>query len=226
VAMSGETILLVLSVLAGAYMAWNIGANDCANAMASAVGSKVITLRQALVLATFLTFIGATFVGSHVAQTIRKGIVDSQAIGSPRLIWMGLLSALLAASLWVCLATYRNLPVSTTHSIVGAVIGVGLVTGGPHAVHWREVIHIVISWILSPLLSGVAAFVLIKVIDKTILSRMDTARGALKTSPVLVAATVFIVSLSLFLETPLEHKLGIRGVEVDLMLCLVRQRSQ
>jgi inorganic phosphate transporter, PiT family len=219
VAMSGETVLLVVSVLAGAYMAWNIGANDCANAMASAVGSKVITLRQALVLATLLTFIGATFVGSHVAQTIRKGIVDSQAIGSPRFIWIGLLSALLAASLWVCLATYRNLPVSTTHSIVGAVIGIGLVTGGPSAVHWREVIYIVLSWILSPMLSGIAAFVLIKVIDKTILSRMDTARGALKTSPVLVAATVFIVSLSLFLETPLGRKLGIRGIEVAVVAC-------
>jgi PiT family inorganic phosphate transporter len=219
VAISGETVLLVLSVLAGAYMAWNIGANDCANAMASAVGSKVITLRQALVLATLLTFIGATFVGSHVAQTIRKGIVDSQAIGSPRLIWIGLLSALLAASLWVCLATYRNLPVSTTHSIVGAVIGVGLVTGGPSAVHWKEVIYIVLSWILSPLLSGMAGFVLIKVIDKTILSRMDTARGALKTSPFLVAATVFIVSLSLFLETPLGHKLGIRGIGVAVVAC-------
>ena len=106
--MSGETVLLILSVMAGAYMAWNIGANDCANAMASAVGAKVITLRQALVLATILTFLGATFVGSHVAQTIRKGVIDSQAIGDPRLIWMGLLSALLAAALWVCLATYKN----------------------------------------------------------------------------------------------------------------------
>jgi PiT family inorganic phosphate transporter len=170
-------------------MAWNIGANDCANAMASAVGAKVITLRQALVLATILTFLGATFVGSHVAQTIRKGVIDSQAIGDPRLIWMGLLSALLAASLWVCLATYKNLPVSTTHSIVGAIIGVGLVAGGPSAVHWGEVARIVLSWIISPLFSGLAGFVLIKIIDKTILSRMDTAAGALKTSPVLVAAT-------------------------------------
>lgn len=217
--MSGETVLLILSIVAGAYMAWNIGANDCANAMASAVGAKVITLRQALVLATILTFLGATFVGSHVAQTIRKGVIDSQAIGDPRLIWMGLLSALLAAALWVCLATYKNLPVSTTHSIVGAIIGVGLVAGGPSAVHWGEVARIVLSWIISPLFSGLAGFVLIKIIDKTILSRMDTAQGALKTSPALVAATVFIISLSLVLETPLGHKLGIQGIEVVVIPC-------
>jgi PiT family inorganic phosphate transporter len=222
--MTTELYLLLLSVLAGAYMAWNIGANDCANAMASAVGAKVITLRQALVLATILTFIGATFVGSHVAQTVRKGIVDSQALGSPKLIWMGLLSALLAASLWVCLSTYKNLPVSTTHSIVGAMIGVGLVAGGPSAVHWGKVVQIVISWISSPLLSGLAAFMIIKFIDKTILSRMDTAKGAVRISPILVAATVFIITLSLFLETPLGHKLRIQGagvIVIPLIIALV-----
>ncbi len=215
--MSGETVLLIISVLAGAYMAWNIGANDCANAMASAVGAKVITLRQALVLATVLTFLGATFVGSHVAQTIRKGIVDTQSVGDPKIIWLGLLAALLAASFWVCLSTYRNLPVSTTHSIVGAMIGIGLVVGGPHAVHWGKVLHIIGSWIFSPLFSGVAGFVLIKVIDKAILSRMDTARGALKISPVLVAMTVFIMTLALFLETPLGDKVGLKGLQVVII---------
>jgi len=219
--MTAETYLIILSVIAGAYMAWNIGANDCANAMASAVGAKVITLRQALVLATVLTFLGATFVGSHVAQTIRKGIVDSQAIGDPNLIWIGLLSALLAASLWVCLSTYRNLPVSTTHSIVGAMIGIGLVAGGPSSVHWGQVVYIVASWVLSPLLSGLAAFLLIKFIDKTILSRMDTAKGAVRTSPVLVAATIFIMTLSLFLETPLGQKFGIHGIKVVIIPCVV-----
>ena len=218
--MGAESYLLILSVLAGAYMAWNIGANDCANAMASAVGAKVLTLRQALVLATVLTFLGATFVGSHVSQTIRKGIIDSQLIGDPKLIWIGLLSALLAASLWVCLSTYKNLPVSTTHSIVGAMIGVGLVAGGPGAVHWKEVIYIVASWVLSPLLSGVAGFLLIKFIDKTILSRMDTGRGAVAISPVLVAATVFIMTLALFLETPLSSKLGVKGIEVVIIPCV------
>ncbi|HMK34062.1 MAG TPA: inorganic phosphate transporter [Desulfomonilaceae bacterium] len=211
--MDGQFFLLVLSVVAGAYMAWNIGANDCANAMASAVGAKVITLKQALVLATVLTFLGATFVGSHVAQTILKGIIDQTAIGDPKLIWLGLLAALFAASFWVCLSTYKNLPVSTTHSIVGAMIGIGIVAGGPKVVHWSKIAYIVSSWIVSPVLSGVAAFLLFKFIDRTILSRMDTARGAVITSPFLVAATVFIVTLSLFLETPLGQKLGLEGTQ-------------
>ncbi|MBI5250799.1 MAG: inorganic phosphate transporter [Desulfomonile tiedjei] len=211
--MSPEVILLTLSVVAGAYMAWNIGANDCANAMASAVGAKVITIRQALVLATILTFLGATFVGSHVSQTILKGIIDQKAIGDPVRIWLGLLSALFAASLWVCLSTYKNLPVSTTHSIVGAMMGVGLVAGGPGVVHWGQLAYIFSSWILSPILSGMAGFLLFKFIDRTILSRMDTARGAVVTSPFLVAATLFIMTLALFLETPLAQKLGFRGAE-------------
>lgn len=215
--MTGETVLFLVSVFAGAYMAWNIGANDCANAMASAVGAKVITLRQALVLATILTFLGATFVGSHVAQTIRQGIVDAQAINDPKLVWLGLLSALLAGSLWVCLSTYKNLPVSTTHSIVGAMIGVGIVAGGPKVVYWGQVVSIVISWVLSPLMSGLAGFLLFKFIDRTILSRMDTARGAVTASPLLVAATVFIMTLSVFMETPLGLKLGMQGVQVVIV---------
>lgn len=211
--MDAQLALLVLSVVAGAYMAWNIGANDCANAMASAVGAKVITLKQALVLATILTFLGATFVGSHVARTILKGIIDQNAIGDPNRIWLGLLAALFAASFWVCLSTYKNLPVSTTHSIVGAMIGIGIVAGGPKVVHWGHVAYIFSSWIISPVLSGVAAFLLFKFIDRTILSRMDTARGAVFTSPFLVAATVFIMTLALFLETPLGQKLGFEGIQ-------------
>jgi inorganic phosphate transporter, PiT family len=219
--MNVEISLMVFSVVAGAYMAWNIGANDCANAMASAVGAKVITLRQALVIATVLTFLGATFVGSHVAQTIRKGIVDTSALGNPREIGIALLAALLAASLWVCLSTYKNLPVSTTHSIVGAMIGVGLVSGGPSIVYWGKVAYIVTSWVLSPILSGVAAFLLFKFIDRTILSHMDTAEGAARTAPLLVAATMFIMTLSLFLDTPMGQKLGIKGGWVAIIPGLV-----
>ena len=217
--MDSQLMLLILSVIAGAYMAWNIGANDCANAMASAVGAKVITLKQALVLATILTFLGATFVGSHVSNTILKGIIDQNAIGDPKIIWLGLLSALFAASFWVCLSTYKNLPVSTTHSIVGAMMGVGLVAGGPKVVHWGQILFIFSSWIISPILSGVAAFFIFKFIDKTILSRMDTAKGAVVTSPFLVAATVFIMTLALFLETPLGQKFGFEGIAVLIIPC-------
>ena len=182
--------LLGLSVFAGAYMAWNIGANDVANSMASSVGARAVTLRQALILATILTFLGSSLVGSHVAQTIRKGIVDSQAIGDPKVIMMGLLSALLSASLWVCLATYQNLPVSTTHSIVGAMIGFGIVAGGLAAVNWKQVIYIVLSWILSPLLTACGAFLMFRFLDKSVLAKLDTSGGIIKTTPMLISATL------------------------------------
>ncbi len=212
--MSGEIsiYIYILGAVAGAYMAWNIGANDVANSMASAVGAKVLTLRQALVVATVLTFLGATFVGSHVTQTIRKGIVDSSLLTDPKLIVLAMLSALLSASLWVCVSTYKNLPVSTTHSIVGAMIGVGLVLGGPSAVYWGNVAYIVSSWVLCPVLSAVGAFLLFRFIDTMILSRMDTVRGAVTTTPLLVAATIFIMTLSLFLDTPLGRRLGVEGI--------------
>ncbi len=190
-------------------MAWNIGANDVANSMASSVGARAITLRQALVLATVLTFLGSSLVGSHVAQTIRKGIVHSQVIGDPQIILLGLLSALLSASLWVCLATYQNLPVSTTHSIVGAMIGFGIVAGGLSAVNWKQVIYIVTSWILSPLLTAAGAFVMFRFIDKAVLARMDTTGGVARTTPILIAATLSIMTLSLLLDTPLGTKIGL-----------------
>ncbi|MFH0823164.1 MAG: anion permease [Pseudomonadota bacterium] len=209
--MNIEVSLIIISIAAGAYMAWNIGANDVANSMASAVGAKVLTLKQAIVVATVLTFLGSTLVGSHVAQTIRKGIIHSNVVGDPKLILLGLLSALLASSLWVCLSTYKNLPVSTTHSIVGAMMGFGLVAGGVSAINWGQVGFIVVSWVLSPILTGVGAFVTFRFIDKVILSRMDTLEGTSRTTPVLIAATLYIMTLSLFLDTPLGKRLGIQG---------------
>lgn len=208
-----DLYILAIGVFAGAYMAWNIGANDVANSMASSVGARAITLRQALVIATILTFLGSSLVGSHVAQTIRKGIVYSEAIGEPRIVLLGLLAALLSASLWVCLATYQNLPVSTTHSIVGAMIGFGIVAGGISAVNWKQVIFIVLSWIMSPLLSATGAFLLFRVIDKAVLSRMDSSGGLLRTTPMLISSTLAIMSLALFLDTPLGAKfnVGIAG---------------
>ncbi len=213
VGMHVELSILIISVAAGAYMAWNIGANDVANSMASAVGSKAITMKQALFLATVLTFLGATFVGSHVSETIRKGIVYSQVINNNDAMVRGLLSALISASLWVCLSTYKNLPVSTTHSIVGAMVGFGLVAGGPSAVNWGQVAVIATSWVLSPLLSALSGFLIFRTIDRLILSRMDTVAGAQRTTPVLIAMTVFLMTLSLFLDTPLGKRLGFVGCD-------------
>ena len=125
-----ETYVLVLGFAAGIYMAWNIGANDVANAMAASVGSKAITLVQAICIAGVLDFVGATFVGSHVTKTIRKNIVDPSILSDPHIVMLGLLAALFAAGFWVFFSTYCHLPVSTTHSIVGAMIGFGIIAGG------------------------------------------------------------------------------------------------
>jgi PiT family inorganic phosphate transporter len=121
--------ILILGIAAGLYMAWNIGANDVANAMAAPVGAKAITLRQAVFIAGILDFVGAALIGSHVTSAVRKNIVDPSVLSDPHTVALGLLAALLAASFWVFFATWRQLPVSTTHSVVGAIIGFGLITG-------------------------------------------------------------------------------------------------
>lgn len=215
--MSSELFLLILSVAGGAYMAWNIGANDVANSMASAVGARAITLRQAVIIAGILTFVGATFVGSHVTQTIRKGIIDPATITDPKLALLGLLSALLAAAIWVFVATVKALPVSTTHSIVGAMVGFGLMVGGPSAVNWSKLFGIVMGWVISPILSGIAAFFLFRAIDRVVLSRLDTLKGAVSTTPILIAMALFIMTLAFFLKTPMSEKLGIHGIAMLLV---------
>jgi len=215
--MSFEVWVLVASIIAGAYMAWNIGANDVANSMASAVGARAITLTQAVIIAGVLNIVGAVFIGSHVTQTIRKGIVDVSASGDAQLIILGLLSALIAASCWVFFATVKGLPVSTTHAIVGAVLGFGLIVAGPSAVNWGKFAFVVLGWVLSPVMSAITAFVLFRCIEKYVLSRLDTLRGALAAAPLLIAMTVFVMTLSLLLKTPLAKKVGIEGYAMVLV---------
>ena len=135
--MEYTTALIVLALLFGFYMAWNIGANDVANAMGTSVGSGALTFKRAVILAAILEFAGAFFVGSHVSDTVRKGIVDPVLFaGDPQAFVLGMLSALLAAGFWLQIASYFGWPVSTTHSIVGAIVGFGIVYGGLSAVEW------------------------------------------------------------------------------------------
>ncbi|MDP2991942.1 MAG: inorganic phosphate transporter, partial [Deltaproteobacteria bacterium] len=144
--MTFEYTILILGYIFGFYMAWNIGANDAANAMASSVGAKAITLRQAVFIAGILNLVGAIFIGSHVVDTISKGIVSPEALTDPKVAIVGALSALIAAALWVFFATWRALPVSTTHSIVGAMVGFGIMVGGFSSVNWWKLGGIVASW--------------------------------------------------------------------------------
>jgi len=207
--MSPEYYILIVGYIFGFYMAWNIGANDVANSMAPAVGTKAITLRQAVFIAGILNVLGATFIGSHVTDTIRKGIVSTDILHDPHIALVGALSALLASALWVSFATWRSLPVSTTHSIVGAMIGYGIMAGGFSVINWGKLGSVVLSWVISPAFSLVIAFVMFKIIIRLIISKKDSFIRALKLSPYFIGLTFFIVVLSFLFKTPLGKKLSI-----------------
>jgi len=206
--MPQEYYVLIVGYIFGFYMAWNIGANDVANAMASSVSAKAITIRQAIFLAGILNILGAVFIGSHVTNTIRKGIVSTEVLTDPHLALIGALSALLAAALWVSFATWKSLPVSTTHAIVGAMIGFGIMAGGFSVINWGKLAAVVISWVISPVFSIVIAFFMFKIIVKLILSKNDTFTHALKLSPIFIGATFFVIVLSFLFKTPFGKKLA------------------
>jgi PiT family inorganic phosphate transporter len=196
-------MILVIGYAFGFYMAWNIGANDVANSMASAVGAKAITIRQAVFIAGILNCLGATFIGAHVTNTIRKGIVSTDVMADPHLALIGAISALLAAALWVSFATWKSLPVSTTHSIVGAMIGFGIMAGGFAVINWGKLGAVVASWVISPVFSLIIGWSMFKIIVKFILRKSEPFRWAIRLSPMFIGATVFVVVLSFLFKTPL-----------------------
>ncbi len=201
-------------------MAWNIGANDVANSMASAVGAKAITIRQAVFIAGILNVLGAVFIGSHVTNTIRKGIVSTEILADPNLALIGALSAILAAALWVSFATWKSLPVSTTHSIVGAMIGFGIMAGGFSVINWGKLAAVLISWVISPVFSLIISFLLFKFIIKVIISRKDSFIRSLKWSPFFIGITLFVVVLSFLFKTPLGKRLSL-STPMSLVLASV-----
>jgi len=215
--MSANYIILITGYVFGFYMAWNIGANDVANSMASAVGAKAITIRQALFIAGILNIVGAVFIGSHVTDTIRKGIVSTEILTDPQVAIHGALSALLAAALWVSFATWKSLPVSTTHSIVGAMAGFGIMSGGFSAIKWGQMAGVVMSWIISPVFSLVIAYLMFKIIIKLILSRNDSFVRALNLSPFFIGIALFIIILSFLFKTPLGKELALGDFSAVLL---------
>jgi PiT family inorganic phosphate transporter len=211
---------LIFGYIFGFYMAWNIGANDVANSMAPVVGAKAVTVRQAIFIAVILNVIGAVFIGSHVTNTIRKGIVSTDILTDPHLVLIGALSAMLAAALWVNFATWKSLPVSTTHSIVGAMIGFGIIAGGFSVINWTKLAAVVLSWIISPLFSLVISYFLFKIILRLILSKKNVFIWSLKLSPFFIGSTIFIVVLSFLFKTPLGKNLSIRAPDA-LMIAFI-----
>ena len=195
-------IFFFLSLGAGFLMAFNLGANDVANSMASAVGAKAITVRQAVFIAGILNFVGAVFLGSHVTATVSKGIINPAQISDPKLIMIGMFSALLAAGIWVLIATLTSLPVSSTHSIVGAIMGFGLVAGGPSVVNWAKIGGIVLSWIISPFAAAAIAYLVFSHIRKTIFFSRQFVRQAKRWGPRWMAITMCLIVMSFLYKTP------------------------
>lgn len=189
-------VFLVLAAVFGLFMAWGIGANDVANAMATSVGSKAITIKQAIIIAAVFEFSGAVLAGGQVTNTIRKGIVDVEALSSsPELILYGMLSSLLAAGIWLLIASRNGWPVSTTHSIVGAIVGFAMVGIGVDAVHWDKVGFIAVSWVVSPLLAGFASYMLFRNVQKLILNTDQPFENAKKYVPYYIFLVAFIIAL-------------------------------
>ncbi|MFN4087878.1 MAG: inorganic phosphate transporter [Alphaproteobacteria bacterium] len=192
-----HTAVVVVAAAVGAYMALNIGANDVANNVGPAVGSQALTLAGAIVIAAIFETAGALIAGGDVVATVSRGIVDPEGFADPQVLILGMLCALLAAALWLNLATWLGAPVSTTHSIVGAVAGSGVAAAGLGAVNWPVMGRIAASWVISPVLGGLIAAGILLVIKVTILYRTDRVAAAKRWVPILVAvmASAFAIYL-------------------------------
>lgn len=213
-------VVAIIAAIAGLYMAWNIGANDVANSMSTAVGARAITLRQAIIIASILNFLGAVLVGKHVTDTIKNKIVDVSLL-SQHDVTLGFLAALISASLFVTLSTWRELPVSTTHAIVGGVAGFGLVGGGVEMVHWDTLTNVAASWVLSPFAGAALAFIMFKIIQHFIFDVADPVARAKQLSPLFIGLTFFIIFLSIFTKTRVGTELNYSMTEYVLISLVI-----
>jgi inorganic phosphate transporter, PiT family len=210
-------IILSITIITGFYMAWNVGANDVANAMGTVVGSGSITIKQAIIVAAIFELAGAFLVGGSVTDTISKKIISPEVITNTTVFIIGMLAALIASSMWLNLATYFGWPVSTTHSIVGGVVGFGLIQGGIRAIYWEKIGEIAISWVISPLMGGILAFIVFKVIEKSILEKKNPVMSAKKAIPIIVAISTFLLVLSLLFKGLKNLHLDINFIEASLI---------
>lgn len=212
--------LMALAAIFGVFMAWGIGANDVANAMATSVGSRALTIRHAIIIAAVFEFAGAFFAGGEVTATIRSNIVDASALnGSANLLIYGMLASLLAAGIWLLVATHNGWPVSTTHSIVGAIVGFASVGIGIEAVRWETMGTIVSSWVVSPVLAGIIAYVLFMSVQRLILNDPDPFHKAKRYVPAYIFLAGFLVS-SVTLLKGLKH-VGLELTETQSYLLAV-----
>lgn len=221
------TVLLILACLFGFFMAWGVGANDVANAMGTSVGSGALTVKQAILIAILLEFTGAYLAGGSVTDTIRKGIIDPSMpllVENPNLLVYGMLASLLAAGTWLLVATHYGWPVSTTHSIVGAIVGFAAVGISADAVSWGKVATIVASWVVSPLMSGLFAFLIFVSVQKLILDTDQPFRNAKRYMPLYMFLVGFMMSMVTLIKglkhigLPLDYK---ESIALSLALGLI-----
>jgi PiT family inorganic phosphate transporter len=196
-----QLVYIGLAAVFGLFMAWGIGANDVANAMATSVGSKVLTIKKAILVAAVFEFLGAVLAGGEVTATIRQGIVDvDHFTDRAELLIYGMLASLLAAGTWLLIASRKGWPVSTTHSIVGAIVGFAAVGIGIDAVRWRQVGTIVMSWVISPLSAGVIAYLIFSSVQRLILRQEDPLAKAKRYVPYYIFFAAFTVTLVTILK--------------------------
>ncbi|MCF7806195.1 MAG: inorganic phosphate transporter, partial [Simkaniaceae bacterium] len=213
--MSIELLLIILVLAAGFYMSWTIGANDVSNAMGTSVGSGALTLKRAVIIAAILEFSGAALLGSNVSETLQKGIIDLNFFThDPSSLLIGMFSALLATAIWLQLASFFGWPVSTTHAIVGAIMGFGIVVGGSAAIQWKEVLSISVSWILSPGLSALISFIIFSAVQKKVLYAFHPIDATKRLMPYLV----FIVLFTFFITLGFS---GVKNFDIHFPILLV-----
>ena len=202
--------LLILTVCFGFFMAWGVGANDVANAMGTSVGAKAITIKQAILIAMVFEFAGAYLAGGEVTSTIRKGIIDPELLSDePELLVYGMMSALLAAGIWLFIATTYGWPVSTTHSIVDAIVGFASVGISVDAVNWMKVGNIAASWVVSPVLAGTVAFFLYMSVRRFVFDTTDPFASAKRVIPFYIFLVGFVISMVTMVK-------GLKHIGLDL----------
>lgn len=208
--MSADTIILAAATLVGLYMAANIGANDLANAMGTSVGSGALTIRRAVIISIVANLLGAVLAGGHVTNTISKGMINPDLLaGAPDKLMLGMFAALLASGIWVHLATVFGMPVSTTHSIVGAVVGFGMLSVGIGAISWGKIITIAISWIVSPLSGAIIAGGIYYLIREKVLRADAPESVAQRWAPYLIGVVLLTIILSFIFK-------GLKNLHLDL----------
>ncbi|MEP0814465.1 MAG: inorganic phosphate transporter [bacterium] len=204
-----ETWIIVAAAVFGLYMAWSVGANDVANAMGTSVGSHALSYRNAIILAGIFDFLGAVLVGGHVTKTVSKNIISLDAIPDLDILVLGMLAALFGAAVWLHFASRLGLPVSTSHSIVGAILGFGVVAGGFGAVNWHKSLEIFASWIISPLLGALISFFLFWFLLRRVIATENPVRAIKRIAPYLVFLVGFILSLSIIYK-------GLANLHLDM----------